>query len=181
MSDVVKSIVHDYAPLLSVALSALLSLLAYALRAKVKLIWGQANNSYHQIKTEPQLVGVYCEKHYLQNLGRKPATNVEFVLSHPPTEISIWQARDYTKKPTPEGQFMLVIPQIAPRELIIIDTIYVNLRTADVISVKNGETIGKRVTFRVERYFGKVFATFVILLFLGGAAFYLSLIIRYFI
>ena len=157
------------------------ALISALLRAKVKLIWGQANNSYHLLKNDSSQHGVYCEKHYLQNMGRKPALNVEFVYHHAPTEISIWQARDYTKKPTPEGQFMITIPQIAPKELVIIDSIYINLMTAEVISVKNSEAIGKRVNFIVNRNFGNLFNALMLALFFGGLVFFLNLIVRLFI
>ena len=167
-----------------VILSTLLTLLGAGisalLRPKVKLIWGQANNSYHLLKGETRNDGVYCEKHYLQNVGRKPAIGVEFIYQHAPTEISIWQARAYEKKLTPEGQFMITIPQIAPKELVIIDSIYVNQLASDVVSVKNGETIGKRVNFIVNRRMSNWFNALLFVLLFIGAAFLISLVVRLF-
>ena len=167
-------IVSTLITLLGVAISALL-------RARVKLIWGQANNSYHLLKGDKINDGVYCEKHYLQNVGRKPATNVEFIYQSAPTEISIWQARAYEKKLTPEGQFMVTIPQIAPKELVIIDSIYVNRPVADIISVKNGETIGKRVNFIVNRKVSKPFMTLLVMLLFVGTVYLISLVVKIFV
>ena len=181
MIEQIKAVVHDYAPIISVLLTAVISTVAYAFRPKVKIIWGRANNSYNTLRTDNSQTGVYCEKHYVQNTGRKPATDVEFVYHHAPTEIGIWQARDYAKKQTPEGHFMITIPRIAPRELVIIDSIYINLITADVISVKNGEAVGKRVNFVVNRQFGRLMQALFLLLFFGGIAFYLTILIRIFL
>ena len=170
-----------HAVIVSSAITVLLAGISTLLRPKVKLIWGQANNSYHLLKSEKANDGVYCEKHYLQNMGRKPATDVEFVYQHAPSEISVWQARLYEKKLTPEGQFMITIPQIAPKELIIIDSIYVNQRVADVISVKNGETIGKKVIFVVNRHVSKTLMALLIALMFIGTAFLISLVVKVFI
>lgn len=180
MIDEIKAIVRDYAPIVSVILTAVVSTVVYTFRPKVKIIWGRANNSYNTVKTETNQTGVYCEKYYVQNTGRKPATDVEFVYHHAPTEIGIWQARDYAKKQTPEGNFMITIPRIAPKELVIIDAIYINLVTAEVISVKNGEVIGKRVNFVVNRKFNRFVEIAFLMLFFGGFAFYVSLLIRIF-
>ena len=181
MIEQFKQLLHDYAPIISVIVAALISGLAHIFRPKVKIIWGRANNSYNNLKSDNNVTGIYCEKYYVQNVGRKPATDVEFVYHHAPTEIGIWQARDYSKKETPEGNFMITIPRIAPKELVIIDSIYVNRIVADVISVKNGEVVGKPVNFVVNRLFSRPMQVVFLLTFIGGVAFYLSLLIKFFV
>lgn len=136
------------------------TLLAYAFRARVKLVYGFTNNSFHQLKADQGPVNVFCEKHYVQNVGKKPAENVEVVFSCSPSELTIFPPRTFEKKSGPDGQMMLAIPYLSPRELIIIDTIHVNSRTAELRAVHCPESVGKRVEFWVQRKYRRSFYLF---------------------
>ena len=181
ISQIWADLAEYHVVIVSTAITLLLAGITALLRPKVKLIWGQANNSYHLLKGEKSNDAVYCEKHYLQNLGRKTAIGVEFIYHHAPTEVSVWQARAYDKKLTPEGQFMITIPQIAPKELVIIDSIYVNKVQADIVSVKNGDSIGRGVNFVVNRRLSKWFLALLWALLFMGAVSLVSLVIRFII
>jgi hypothetical protein len=162
----------------SAAFTVVLAVSTHFLRPSVRLRWGRANNSYHQLNAKDGKLAVYAEKHYLQNFGRKAATNVEFVFSFKPDEVSVWEPRDYTRKENPEGNFVIGIPQIAPKELIIIDSIYINKGSADVLSVKCGENVGREVNFIVNRNFGMKFNVTVALFMFLGFIYAISLLIR---
>jgi hypothetical protein len=136
------------------AITVSLAIASYFLKPSVRLRWGRANISFHEMKAGEKPVHLNVEKHYLQNTGRKPATNVEFVYTFKPDEVAVWEPRDYSAKATPEGHYVVAIPQIAPGELLIIDSIYVNNRAAGVASVKCADCLGKEVEFRVLRHFG---------------------------
>jgi len=156
------------------------------LRPKVKLIWGRSNNSLHFVPTEVPAeekkdteitdVQIYAEKYFLQNNGKKPATNVEFVLSHTPNNLSIWQSRQYKKSLNPEGNLVVSIPSIAPLELIIIDTVYINRQAATVESVECSEVLGKEVSFFTQRKFGKFTLSLVAISMALGAYYSLFLV-----
>jgi len=145
MIEVVEKVWAALSPfqsqIIAFALTLAAALLTYFFRAKVKLIYGFTNNSFHQLKTETGPVNVFCEKHYVQNIGKKPAENVEVVFS----------TRSFEKKNGPDGQLILAIPYLSPNELIIIDTIHVNSRTAELRAVHCPENSGKRVEFWVQR------------------------------
>jgi hypothetical protein len=147
--------------ILAFVLTTLGGVIAYALRPKVKLIWGRANNSFHTLRpAEQQTVNVYCEKLYVQNLGSKSAEHVEIILSGVPSELAIYPPRQYERKGIENGQLLIALPYIAPRELVIVDTIHVNSPTAEIVSVHCPEAVGFRVEFWVLRrlrpryYFG---------------------------
>ncbi|EKS34741.1 hypothetical protein [Afipia broomeae] len=144
------------------------TLIAYLLRARVKLIYGFANNSFHQLKADQGPVVVFCEKHYVQNAGKKPAEKVEIVFSCKPSEITVYPPRSFEQTDGPDGQMMLAIPYLSPGELVIIDTIHVNSRTAELRAVHCPENVGKRVEFWVQRKFGRLFNLFwIAMAFLG--------------
>ena len=87
------------------AFSLILVLLLYLLRARVKLVYGRANNSRNVISVPDKVeqgkiihTEIYVEKFFLQNVGRRVATNVEFILSAHPADIEVWQPRDVAYK-----------------------------------------------------------------------------------
>jgi hypothetical protein len=169
------------AEIFSFILTAAGAIIAYFLRAKVKLIWGRANNSFHELNEGGNKFFIYAEKHFVQNMGKKPANDVEFVLSQKPDGLSIWQSRQYTSGANPDGHYVVTIPHIAPKELVIIDCVYISKNPATVNSVKCDESIGKEVNFIVNRNFGKLFNITGLFILFFGIIFVVSIAIRLFI
>lgn len=162
--------------LIAFGLTLVGTLVAWLLRPKVKLIWGRSNNSLHMVPAGEKKVEIYAEKFFLQNTGRKAATNVEFVLSGKPHDLSVWQPRQYKEETTPDGELVVVIPFVSPGELVIIDTVYIDARAASVMSVKCAEALAKQVPFVTQRRFGPVVTTIVAILMLSGVAFLLRVL-----
>ncbi|WP_433989956.1 hypothetical protein SuNHUV7_10370 (plasmid) [Pseudoseohaeicola sp. NH-UV-7] len=142
----------------SLAITLVGALLFYLFRAKVKLIYGRANNSLNNItvpnEEDPEKhssTEIYIEKYFLQNTGKKPATNVEFVLSSFPTDISVFQPRNEKYLRVAKGNCLISIPQMAPKELVVIDCAYINQKAAWVTSVKCAECLGTEVPFWTVR------------------------------
>lgn len=163
--------------LIGLAFTLLAALILYLFRAKVKLIYGRATNARNVIsvadkddQSKLNATEIYTEKFFLQNLGRAVANNVEFVLSSFPADVSVWQPRDVQVKGVEKGNCLVSIPQIAPKELVVIDCVYLNRRAAFVASVKCAEALGKEVPFWTVRRFPNWFNwTLVVLIFLGIA------------
>ncbi len=136
------------------------TLIIYMFRSKVKLIYGRANNSRNVVFTphdhdsaQSNANEIYVEKFFLQNVGRKTATRVEFVLSSTPNDISIFEPRESEIKMVEKGNCLIKIPQIAPNELVIIDCLYINQRSAWISSVKCAECLASEVEFWTVRRF----------------------------
>lgn len=172
--------------LLGVAFALLTTFILYLFRSRAKLIYGKANNSRNVIFTTHKDEGgernisheVYVEKFFLQNTGRSTATNVEFVLSSKPTDISIFPATVIKEQIVEKDKWHILIPQVAPGELVIIDCLYINQRASWVSSVKSAEAIGKEVRFITQRQFGNVVNLLVAALMFSGLAFIFSAIYR---
>lgn len=162
--------------LLALALTLAGGLVTFLLRARVRLIWGRSNNSLHMLPAGEKRVEIYAEKFYLQNTGRKPATNVEFVLSYKPDDLSVWQPRQYAEVTNPDGSLVVQIPFIAPYELVIVDVVYIDKVAAAVQSVKCQDTVAKNVPFVTQRQFGSAFNMIALILFLLGIAFVVRLL-----
>ena len=152
--------------------------IAWLFRARVKLIYGRANNSLNQVRVpDPQdsqrdtFTEIYVEKFFLQNIGRKPATEVAFVLSNFPTDINIYQPRQVEFVSVGKGDCMIKIPKIAPSELVIIDCVYINMQAAFITSVKCSEALGKEVPFQTIRQFPKFVYIILLILMAFGISF----------
>ncbi|QFT71558.1 hypothetical protein FIU92_00835 [Ruegeria sp. THAF33] len=173
--------IHD--ELIGLAFTLLAACVLFLFRPRVKLIYGRANNSRNiiSVPTEDNTSNgnhteIYTEKFFLQNVGSKPATNVEFVLSDFPADISVWQPRNVEYKNVEKGHCLVTIPQMAPRELVIVDCVYLNQRAAFVASVKCAECIGNEVPFWTVRRFSWWINTLIAALMFFGVA-YLSQIV----
>lgn len=177
-SEIWAAFPEYHSQIISACAVILFSLAKYYLSPSVKLVWGNASSTYSKIPVNGVELGVYSEKFYLQNSGRKTALNVEFVFSHSPTSVTVWQPRDYKKNISPEGNFVITVPQIAPKELLIIDAVNSGQPVANVVSVKNGDCIGKNVNFQVMRNYGTTTNSIVALLTLAGGVFVLSYILN---
>lgn len=177
--------VHDN--LIGLGFTLFAALIFYVFRAKVSLIYGRANNSLNVInvphENDPEknsTTEVYIEKFFLQNTGRKPANDVDFVLSEFPTDISVFQPRDVKYISVEKGNCLVSIPRIAPGEPVIIDCAYINRRASSVRSVKCAEAIGKEVPFWTLRRYSTAFNYVSLFLMVLGMSFLVQFLISIF-
>jgi len=165
--------------ILSLIFTLLAAFVFWLLRSRVKLIWGRTNNNLHLVSSNGTNIEIFCEKHFLQNTGKKPATNVEFVFSWMPDNVTVWQPREHKQITLASGECVVQIPFIAPRELVIIDSVYLNKKGAFVASVKCAEAEGRSVDFVTNRNFGVRFNIAALLLLFFGIAFVVQLAIDF--
>ncbi|MEX0954792.1 MAG: hypothetical protein WDZ83_06220 [Rhizobiaceae bacterium] len=125
-----------HSQILSLAFTMIAALIFWLLRPSVKLIWGRTNNNLHFVTVKDGKVEIFSEKHFLQNTGKKPATNVEFVFSWQPDNVTIWQPRDHKQVELASGEYAIQVPYIAPKELVVIDSVYINRKAAFIVSAK---------------------------------------------
>ncbi|QDL99930.1 hypothetical protein FLL57_22595 [Rhodopseudomonas palustris] len=184
--------------LISFSLTLLSALLFFIFRARVKLVWGRANNNFFRVKTNPppqpnspeqaqnSLVGpsapsyvsLYSEKHYVQNSGRVPARDVNVIFSNKPDSISIWQDRKFDEFSLENGSYLVSIPSIAPHELVIIDSLWVTPNHGEVRGVRCADAQGRRVEFWVTRNFGRAFNIVALVLTILGIYYALVLVLK---
>ena len=157
--------------ILSIFGSLLLGLIYWLFRPVVKIVWGRSNNSIHFVPGEYKKIEIHTEKYFIQNIGRKSASDIEFVMSYKPDDMSVYPARHYVEKTNPQDHHIIYIPFISKGELIIIDMVYINKRAAIIESVKCIENIGKQVEFQTVRKFSKYFERTVLLILILGFAF----------
>ncbi|MGC1495512.1 MAG: hypothetical protein WA790_06870 [Sulfitobacter sp.] len=125
-------------------------------RPKVRLTWGSTNLSYHKFKLDPDNdpIAISTEKLFVQNTGRKAATNIELILNDIPSSYTLWSPREHTSKALEGGGFAIRIPTLAPHELLIVDLIDIDRRNLSLIAVNSPDTLAKNVSFLAQRQFG---------------------------
>jgi hypothetical protein len=111
---------------------------------------------------------VWTEKFYVQNIGRKPAHNVEIVFNMIPTSYNLFPTRDHQKIFLENGFFSLKLPAVAPSELVVIDIIDLDARNFRLESVSCADVIAREVDFLPTRQFGSFFNFVVGYLLLAG-------------
>ncbi|MGE0339461.1 MAG: hypothetical protein AB7O79_06240 [Xanthobacteraceae bacterium] len=179
---------------ISFGLTLLGGLIVFLLRSRVKLQWGQANNAFFRVapnpsppqqnSTQPQLppqpIALYSEKYYLKNNGRVPAKNVDVTFASKPDAISVWQDRKYEESTASNGTaYIVTIPYIAPFELVIIDSLWVNRNHGSITSVRCADALGKQVEFWVNRNYGTAINLIIFLLLVIGVFYLVNLFVGF--
>ena len=152
--------------ILSLATAAIIALF----RPKVKLTWGSTSLSFHTFKVheDGEPISVSTEKLYVQNVGKRSAHNIELILTAKPTSYTLWQPREHSAKMIDNGRFAISVPSLAPKELLIIDLIDIDLLQPKLMAVNCPDVIADEVEFLAQRKFGWMFNSIIIYLMFAG-------------
>ena len=156
--------------LLAIVLSIATAWVLSLFRPRVKLHWGSTSLSFHKFKLEEdgEPIVVSTEKIFLQNVGRKPASEIELVLTDIPSSYTLWSPREHESKPLKNGGFSIVIPSLAPRELLIVDIIDVDRRNPKLIAVNCPDVLAENIEFKPQRVQNKWVIALVLYLMTAG-------------
>ena len=92
---------------------------------KSKLVYWFTHNSFSQIP-QPGTGNTFTlitSSVTVQNLGRRPATNVELVYTGAPSHYNFTPARTHTQHGTPQGQHVIAVPSLGHNEWFTIEVI----------------------------------------------------------
>ena len=164
----------------AVGITLFSSLLLWIFRPKVSLIWGSTSQNFHQFSLPgvEQKISVWTEKFFVQNTGSKGASSVEVVFSDSLTSYNLWPPRDHTSKTLENGNFVIFIPSIAPRELVIVDMLDLEARGTKLLSVNCPDALTKAVWFMVTRQFSRAVYALAAYLMIAGFVGTVYLILR---
>jgi hypothetical protein len=172
------------APVLSFLLTTVGAILAYFLRPRVNLIWGQKNKFLHLVKPKKEGetdITIHTAHYIIQNVGRLPAKNVEVVLNYPPDEISLWNQRSYKLERNHEGRLICIIEFIAAKEAIDLALLTIGGDVPDVLNIKCPEHVGKQVPVGYHRQFPKPFNLLLAVLMFLGFAYIVEKLLKFFL
>ena len=155
---------------LALVLSVLTAGILSLFRPRVKLHWGSTSLSFHKFKMleDKEPVCITTEKLFVQNIGSRPAHDIELILSDIPTSYTLWAPREHASKPLKDGGFSISVPSLAPRELLIVDLIDVSLRNPKLIAVNCADVLAKNIEFQVQQKYGLLMYVVVFYLMAAG-------------
>ncbi len=156
--------------ILSVLISLIVAFILWLFRARVVITWGLTSVNVHHFRVPESdlLKPMSTQKFFIHNAGRKPASSVEIVLSAEPTSYSLAPNRDHQRNTLPDGQYSIKVPTIAPKELLIVDLLDLDLRAPRLISVNCPEALAKQVNFLSQRQYPKTLTWLVAYLMSAG-------------
>ncbi len=154
----------------SVAVALFSAFLLWLFRTRVKLEWGSTSANFHNfVVDEGRLpLSVWTEKFFIQNTGRQTANNVEIVFTVAPTSYNLFPPRKHEKSFLDDGKFIIHVPHLAPKELLIVDVVDMNMNRVEIVSVNSPDTITTEVEFRTDRQYGPALYAIVFYLMLAG-------------
>lgn len=148
--------------------SLIVGLLLRNLEPKSKLVYWQPHYFLWQLE-EPQ-VTLKTDSITLQNLGRRPAENVEVVFKSRPDFFQIAPSLPYTEKISPNGEFVICINALGPKEFFTLQLLsYATLPTVQNIRCKDGQ--GQFIQIQLQRQYPRWVYYLSALLLLVGAGF----------
>ena len=116
----------------------------YLFRAKSKLVYSIPHSFSYMVNSEgdQQPFLVFTASIWIQNLGRQPATDIEFTFNYKPQNYNVWPPRPYEGCTHTDGRYTLKFLNMAPNELIQIGLINSKQELPNVVSFRSKEGIG---------------------------------------
>lgn len=106
--------------LVSLAFSLLAAFIVWLVRPKTRLIWSVPHVFTFDIPTEKPF-NVETGSIFIQNIGRRYATQVEVTFNWRPQNFSVWPPRRYEAVLNQDERFVVKVDNLAPRESMQIE------------------------------------------------------------
>jgi hypothetical protein len=158
--------------IISVVLTALLAGIARFLQPSTKLLWGASHGFTFLLPPQGTPPGnptpLETGTVFIQNMGRKPAENIEVVLNFRPQHFQIWPALNYEAILAAENHFVIKIENLGPREHTTLEMLSANANLPATLRVRSPLGDAKKVPFAPMRVMPTWFNRGVVLLLLFG-------------
>lgn len=144
---------------------------------KSKLAWWTPHVFLFQLR-DPA-IALFTHAHTIQNLGRRPATNVEIVHRSKPDYFKLEPALNYEEFTTPDGEHGVRIPQLGPKEFFTIEFLtYKSSTLPQLLYVRSAEGPAQKINWRFQRLFPQWINILLAGLLIIGTAFSLYWVLR---
>lgn len=109
---------------------------------KPKVKWGVSHGFAFNLRKETEDYEtnlIYTQSLFIQNMGRKPAHEIEVHLNFPPEHFQTWPSFDYQTITTPQGQFVIKIGTLGKHEHLTIEMVQGRFELPRVLYVRTPE------------------------------------------
>ena len=155
--------------------SLVVGLLLQKFQAKPKLLYWVPGSFLFELK-EPKET-LRTDSLTIQNVGQKPATNVEIVHKYKPDHFQFSTAISYTEETNPTGEHIIKISSLGAKKFVNIQLLS-HVQLPILLNVRSAEGPAQLIQVHLQRMFPKSFNVLVGGLLLLGFGFGLYWIIR---
>jgi len=156
MERIIEIIQGYESQLIALGTAIFIILIRQWLEPKVKIIWGQATNSFHVFPSGKATIpdgSIFTQKFFVKNTGKKPSSEIEMIFKSKPDQVSLYPEISAKHKDLSNGKFALEIPYIAPRGMIIVDTVCIDGKDGKLEQINCKDAVSKKINFTVNRQF----------------------------
>jgi len=146
---------------------------------KSRLVYWFPHSSFFQIP-EPgskKVFSLMTGTVTVQNIGRRPATNVEVVHSTAPDHFTLTPPRTFTEHETPQGHHVIVVPSLGHNEWFTIEVLGFG-NTPALLYVRSHEGSAQTVPIMAQRIWPQWVNWLIVVLMLTGAGYLLYWALR---
>jgi hypothetical protein len=151
-------------PLLSFLLGLLATFIVWIARPRTKVAWSKTHAYCHTVIQNPAPANQAAPNHLPQNLppllvyneyfvianrGRRTAEKIEVVFNFKPQTLSLWPQRNYREMTNPEGRYIILIDNLAPKENFNVNILQATTEPPALLAVRTPEKVGKQIRTQV--------------------------------
>jgi hypothetical protein len=144
------------------------------LQPKAKLVYWSPHYSVFQVKEN---LWIQTNSVTVQNTGRRVADDVEVIMSRQPNHLQIQPAIPYTTEITKDGNFVLQVAHLGPKELFTLQLLDFT-QGSWLLNVRSTAGHAKPMPFQVQRVYPNWINVLVAILLTVGFGFSVYWIVR---
>jgi len=145
--------------------SLVVGLLLQRFQSRPKLLYWLPGSFIFELK-DPK-VTIRTDSLTIQNVGRKPAKNVEIVHKYKPDHFHFSTAISFSEETTPNGEHIIKIPSLGAKEFVNIQLLS-HVQQPILLNVRSDDLPAQLIQVQLQRMFPKwVYASVGVLLLLG--------------
>lgn len=155
--------------------SLIVGLLLQRFQSKPKLLYWLPGSFLFELK-DPKVI-IRTDSLTIQNVGRKPAKNVEIVHKYKPDHFHFSTAISFFEETSPNGEHIIKIPSLGAKEFVNIQLLS-HIQQPILLNVRSDDSPAQLIQVHLQRVLPKwiyASATFLLLLGFGFALYWIIL------
>jgi len=144
---------------------------------KAKVVWWSSHSFWFNVPEGDRIITIFTHAITIQNLGRKPAENIEIIHKAKPDHFKLEPPLNYQEDQTPSGEHIIRISNLSSKSFFTIEFLsYLSLPELLYIHSKDGEA--KSIRIQPQQVLSKNWKAFAQLMYWIGLCFTFYWLIR---
>ena len=130
---------------------AFLAAIKFLWKPKVNLIYGMEAPRGYEFSYKNYNINIICQRLYIENIGKKSGENIEIIFDSESSDLKIRPPCKFEIYKDKKDVFVIKIECLAPKSIVNIDIINLNINVSRLVSISNKETTINRVSYSESR------------------------------